>query len=110
MPKFMMLYVGLAARPEADDQQTREYNLLWRDYMAGLARDGALDSSAPLEPDGRVVHRDSVRPFELSTPDIGGYAVIDADSLDAAVEIARGAPHIALGGTTIVRPCIPVGP
>jgi hypothetical protein len=110
MPKFMMLYVGLAARPEADDEQTRDYNTQWLGYMAGLARDGALESGAPLEPDGRVVQRDSVAQFELSTPDIGGYAVIDAGSLEAAVEIARDAPHIALGGTTIVRPCIPVVP
>jgi hypothetical protein len=106
----MMLYVGLAAQTEADDQQTRDYNAQWMDYMAGLARDGALESGAPLEPDGRVVQRDSVAPFEVSTPDIGGYAVIDAESLEAAVEIARRAPHIALGGTTIVRPCIAVGP
>jgi hypothetical protein len=110
MPKFMMLYVGLAAQPDADDPQTRDYNAQWGEYMAALARDGALESGAPLEPDGRVVQRDSVEPFELSTPDIGGYVVIDAESLDAAVQIARGAPHIALGGTTIIRPCIPVGP
>jgi hypothetical protein len=32
--------------------------------------------------------------------------VVSAASLDDAIAIAREAPHMALGGTTIVRPCI----
>jgi hypothetical protein len=31
--------------------------------------------------------------------------VISADSLDAAIEVARQSPHIELGGRTIIRPC-----
>jgi hypothetical protein len=33
------------------------------------------------------------------------YMVVSADSLDAAIEVARQSPHIALGGRTIIRPC-----
>jgi hypothetical protein len=32
--------------------------------------------------------------------------VVNADSLDDAIAIARDAPPMALGGTTIVRPCV----
>jgi hypothetical protein len=45
---------------------------------------------------------------KLGIPDTYGYMVVSAGSLDAAIAIAREAPHIALGGTTIVRPCIEV--
>jgi len=34
--------------------------------------------------------------------------VVNTDSLDDAIAIAREAPHMALGGSTIVRPCIEV--
>jgi hypothetical protein len=40
--------------------------------------------------------------------EIGGYTLINVQSLDAAIDIARRAPHIAIGGTTIVRPCVDV--
>jgi hypothetical protein len=109
LPKFMMLYVGLAARPGADDRQTQDYNQQWTDYMRELAMSGALESSAPLVAGGQEVTRESVSPFEPAEFDIGGYALVTADSLDAATEIAKRAPHIALGGRTIVRPCIDVG-
>jgi hypothetical protein len=105
MQKFMLLFVGRTAQSDAEDAQTQDYNSRWRDYMAGLARDGALESGAPLE----AVGRDSVAALEIADVDIGGYLVISAESLDAAVDIARRAPHIALGGTTIVRPCVTIG-
>jgi hypothetical protein len=34
--------------------------------------------------------------------------VVKAESLDAAVALSRQAPHMALGGATIIRPCIEV--
>jgi hypothetical protein len=107
--KFMMLFVGLVARPEAGDERTQDYNEQWNDYMRELGRAGALESGAPFEPAGRTVGRDGVSPVELGEVDIGGYCLIAAESLDAAVEIAERAPHIALGGTTIVRPCAATG-
>jgi hypothetical protein len=109
LPKFMMLYVGLAARPTADDRETQDYNQRWTEYMRELATSGVLESGAPLAPGGQEVTRDSVSPFEPADIDIGGYALVSADSLDAATEIAKRAPHIALGGRTIIRPCIDVG-
>jgi hypothetical protein len=107
---FMMLFVGLAARPSADDPRTQDYNRRWTEYMAELARSGALESGAPFEPDGRTVRSESVDPLELAEVDIGGYVLVRAESLDAAVRMAQGAPHIELGGTTLIRPCIAVGP
>jgi hypothetical protein len=107
---FMMLYLGFAAQPSANDQQTLDYNKQWADYMTELAGAGALESGSPFAPDGKVIRRDSVSPVELADVDVGGYALIKAESLDAAIELATRAPHIELGGTTIIRPCVAAGP
>jgi hypothetical protein len=106
---FMMLFLGLAAAPGAEDQVTHDYNKQWGEYLAGLASAGSLESGAPFAPSGETVTRDSVSPVELQPLDIGGYALITAASLEEAVRIAKRAPHIALGGTTIVRPCFSGG-
>ena len=111
MPKFMLLFQGRAAAdPGASDAQTQDYNRRWGDYMAGLARDGKLESGAPLVPSGKVLKGESVSELELAEFDIGGYMLIEADSIDEAVEIALRAPHVELGGGTIVRPCVELGP
>jgi hypothetical protein len=109
MPEYVLLFVGRAAQPEATDDQTADYNRKWAGYMGELGQAGQLRAGAPFEPSGKVVSRDGVSDLELAEVDIGGYLVIEAESLDAAVEIAGRAPHIALGGQTLVRPAIPVG-
>ncbi|MGI8922070.1 MAG: YciI family protein [Solirubrobacteraceae bacterium] len=109
MKSFLLLFVGLPARPAADDAQSVAYNAQWSDYMGGLARDGRLKAGAPFEPSGRVVTGAEVSDLELKEIDIGGYVLIEADSLEAAVDVAKRAPHAALGGTTIVRPCLTPG-
>jgi hypothetical protein len=106
--QFVLLFVGRTAQPDATDAQTADYNRQWVEYMGGLAQSGALVAGAPFEGTGKLVSRDGSTELQLDDVDIGGYLLVDVDSIDAAEEIAAGAPHIALGGTTIVRPCRPV--
>jgi len=105
----MLLFRGLAAAPRATDEQTVAYNQRWAAWMGDLAKGGALLSGAPLQARGSVVTGTEVSDLQLERVDLGGFALIEADSEQAAVEIAKSAPHAALGGTTIVRPLIPVG-
>jgi hypothetical protein len=104
--RFLFLMVGLPGEPGADDQQTVAYNRKWGEYMSSLGRRGALESGAPLQAHGRTVTSQTADPTELSTPDVYGYMVVKADSMDDAIAIARQAPHMALGGSTIIRPCV----
>ena len=108
MAKFLFLMLGLPGDPNAGDSETQAYNRKWAQYMGSLAQRGALESGAPLEPTGKAVASHSIDEAKLGTPDIYGYMVVNATSLDDAIAIARDAPHIALGGTTIVRPCVEV--
>jgi hypothetical protein len=106
MAKFLFLMHGLPGQPSAGDDQTQAYNRKWGAYMGSLAQRGALESGAPLQPIAKAVSSESVSDAKLGTPDIYGYMVVNADSLDDAIAIAREAPHMALGGATIVRPCV----
>src|SRR4051812_39491036 len=108
MPDYLLLFVGLGARPTATDDQTVDYNRQWTEYMSGLGQAGKLRGGAPLEPTGKVVTREGAADFAPEKVDIGGYIVLAADTLDEAAEIASRAPHTALGGSTIVRPCAAV--
>ena len=107
MAQYLLLFVGRQAAPDATDAQTVAYNQKWVEYMAGLAQSGQLRAGAPFEPNGRVVARNGVTDLELEL-DIGGYLLVEAESLETAERIAAEAPHIELGGTTVVRPCIAV--
>ena len=109
MANYLLLFLGRTAQPNASDEQTVDYNRQWGEYMSGLGQAGQLRGGAPLVGSGKVVARDGVTDVELAEVDIGGFIVIEIDSLEAAEEIAGRAPHIALGGSTIVRECLPVG-
>jgi hypothetical protein len=74
--------------------------------MGSLADRSALIAGTPFEARGSVVTAAALRDLELEPVDIGGFALIEAESDDEAIETARRAPHVALGGTTIVRPLI----
>jgi hypothetical protein len=109
MSRFVFLFLGLASQPGADDAETTAYNQKWGAWMASLAQEGILESGLPLEPRALRVTAGAVSESPLATEDIYGYMVVKAESLDAAIALSRQAPHMALGGATIVRPCVEVG-
>ena len=109
MAKFLFLMLGLPGQPNAGDEQTQAYNRKWGAYMGSLAQRGALESGAPLQPIAKAVTSKSASDAKLGIPDTYGYMVVNAASLDDAIAIAREAPHMALGGSTIVRPCVDLG-
>lgn len=103
MKKFLFLFKGLdgSAQPI-----TESYGKKWVDYMAQLTQGGHLEAGSPLESAGKVVvGKDQVSDFQGDKVDIYGYMLIKASSLEEAVKLSQQAPHMALGGTTIVRTC-----
>ncbi len=52
--------------------------------------------------DGRTLTTDG--PFVAVKEALGGYFVLEADDLDAAIEIAARVPAARLGGAVEVRP------
>lgn len=108
MRQFLLLFVGSKLEPRDPSAQTQEYMKRWQDWMSKLTASGTLVAGFPLEWGGKVVKQDSVSDLQMNDLDVGGCMAVNAASLDDAISIARHAPHMALGGTTIVRPGIEV--
>ena len=62
-----------------------------------------------MEHDGKIVARRNVvtdGPFAESKEAIAGFFIIRADSLEEAVEVAKGCPGLEYGQTVEVRPIV----
>ena len=108
MQQFLVLTIGRALDPQDGDERAMAYMVEWQAWLGGLIASGALDSGRPLEPGGKVVEMDAVADFQPEDIGIGGYLIINAESLDDAARIMQGSPHMALGGSAIVRPCLDI--
>jgi hypothetical protein len=97
-------YVGLS-----DEQRraiTAEYMAIRRD--TGVIGGGHLKSvetaTTVREVDGQILITDG--PFADTKEVFGGYYILEADNVDAALEIARRIPAVRLGGAVEVRPMV----
>jgi hypothetical protein len=74
-------------------------------WFEKLNREGKVKSSAPLAAAGKTItsHMVTDGPFAESKEAIAGFFVVQAESLDEAVEIAKACPGLELGQTVEVR-------
>jgi hypothetical protein len=71
-----------------------------------MSKGWMLDSGDGLTQEGRVVSAKVVSdgPFVESKEVVGGFSIIQADTIDAAAQLAKGCPGMQVGGTVEVRP------
>ena len=75
-------------------------------WFEKLNREGKYKSSAPLAAAGKTItsqHMVTDGPFAESKEAVAGFFVVQAESLDEAVEIAKGCPGLEYGQTVEVR-------
>ena len=78
-------------------------------WFEQLSNEGRFNGGHPLEHDGKIVARRNVvtdGPFAESKEAIAGFFIIRADSLEEAVEVAKGCPGLEYGQTVEVRPIV----
>ena len=78
-----------------------------------LVKEGKLTSGPRLAHEGKVITGRTAPtdgPFAESKEAIAGIWFIHANSLEEAVEIAKGDPSLAYGHTIEIRPILPEGP
>jgi hypothetical protein len=80
----------------------------WRTWIAeGLGQGWILDAASGLQAEGRVVNAKKFvtdGPFIEAKEVVGGFSVIQADTIEAAAEHAKGCPILLRGGSVEVRP------
>ncbi len=108
MKEFMMIFMGpdyqsLGMSPEEMQANMGKW-FAWNDKMTAQ---GIVQHGNALQPHGKhITGKDAVvvdGPFIEGKELVGGYYVIKAESLEAAVEVAKGFPDFDLDGTVEIR-------
>lgn len=78
----------------------------WNAWYDGLAAEGKVKHGQPLEAGGRVITASRVTdgPYAEAKEAVGGYFMLEVESLDEATEIAQRCPSLSLGMIVEVRP------
>ncbi|HEV2906949.1 MAG TPA: hypothetical protein VGZ50_06510 [Actinomycetota bacterium] len=85
MNKFMFLYKGFVP-------PTPEIGRSWMEWFSQVG-DSMADSGNPIS-GGVEVTPDDVNEIELGTESFTGYSIVNAESMEAAVELAKTNPMI----------------
>lgn len=110
MPKFLLVYRDPAptAPPQPPSpEEMQQIMTLWNAWIDKFRTAGnLLDPGDALHPTGKVVRAGVVTdgPFVEAKELLGGYSVIQAESMDEAVAVAQECPAVMTpGGTVEVR-------
>lgn len=107
--RFMILIFGTGEGMMALPEEERNAHMKkWYDWTEELKASGAFASGDPINPTAVTISgKDKVEKegFFSENKDVvvGGYYTINADSMEAAVEIAKGCPTFELDGNVEVR-------
>jgi hypothetical protein len=101
MARFLVTYHG--GSTPADDEGRRQMMAAFGTWVAQTGK-ALIDAGAPLGP-ARTVSSTAVEDGPAKGP-VGGYSIIEADDVDAAVELVRGHPFIGRGGSLQVSPAV----
>jgi hypothetical protein len=109
MAKFLFVYrSGKDSRDTMSPEEMQQILQKWHTWIAeGLQKGWMLDPGDALKKDGRVVNARKVvtdGPFVEAKEIVGGFSIVQADTLDDAAEFAKGCPVFLRGGTVEVRP------
>ena len=103
MPKFVFAYHG-GSMPETEEESARVM-AAWGQWMGEIS--GSLvDGGNPVGP-SKTVTSSGVEDNGGSNP-LSGYTLVNADTIDAAVSMAKGCPIIASGGSVEVAEAIEI--
>ena len=99
MANFVLLYSG-GGMPATEAEQAAVLQA-WGAWYTGLGS-ALVDGGNPFTPVAKSISSDgTVRDGPVGTP-ASGYTIIKGDSLDAAVEMAKGCPVLQSGGQVSV--------
>jgi hypothetical protein len=105
---MLLLRGGVSNRDLSPDELQRQIER-YMNWIEQLRRDGHFVAGEPLDETGKLLSgKDGTTitdgPFTESKEEVGGYFIIRASSLEAAVELAKGCPIFRNNGTVEVRP------
>ena len=109
MSKYMFLFRGgePGLDPMSDPAGFGAYMMTWKTWMEDLAKTGKYLGGDPLEPGGKTITGKAMKmtdgPFMEGKEVVGGYVIVEADSLDEAVMLSKNCPIYTYDGVVEVR-------
>jgi hypothetical protein len=97
MPKYVLLYSG-GSMPESQAEQAQAIKG-WEAWFSKLGK-AVVDQGDPFTPKAKSVNSDGSIVDGSVDGMASGYSILEADSLDAAVKMAKGCP-VLQGGAKI---------
>ena len=109
MTRFMLIYRNRSeSYQKISPDEMQRLHQKWQSWIAdGFQKGWLLDSGNGLKTEGCVVNAQMLvtdGPFVESKEIVGGYGIVQAESIAAATEIAKGCPILLGGGSVEVRP------
>ena len=107
-PEYMLLFRGMHWDKNLSPEEIQNVMSRWIAWFDRLTHEGEARAGQPLTATGKVVSGKKGRtvvdgPFAESKETVAGYILLQADSLDAAVETAKACPGLDYGISVEVR-------
>jgi hypothetical protein len=108
MKDFLFVFrTDYSAMPKSSPEEMQAMMKRWMDWLGNIAAQNKLtDQGNRLNASGKVVKPNNViadGPYMEIKESIGGYSIVKAESLEEAVELAKGCPILATGGNVEVK-------
>ena len=94
MTQYVIVYLG--GDHPSDPEEGRQHFSKYMDWLSALG-EAAVSPANPLKDTSTVTPDGTVATGGTST--MSGYTIIEADSMEAALEIAKGCPFLDIGGS-----------
>jgi hypothetical protein len=106
MKEYMLIFRHQDGGKVASPEQIQVWMQQTMDWLGTIAAKGKFDGKGDglVFDNAKVVHHNNVvtnGPFGEIKETLGGYVVVKADSIDEAVEFAKGSPVLQGEGNTV---------
>jgi len=110
-PGYLLLFRGKDWDEDLSREELQQIMNRFMTWSDGLSKSGKVKAGQALAREGKTVSAANGRivadgPFAESKEAIGGYLVLQVNSFDEALAIAKSCPGLDYGGTIEVRPLL----
>lgn len=108
MKEFLFIFrTDYQAMPMGSPEEMQATAKKWQDWIGGIAAQNKLvQTGKRLSFDGKVVRPNGVvtdGPYTEVKESMGGYMFVRAESVEEAIELAKGCPILTAGGNVEIR-------
>lgn len=94
MPQYMLSYLG--GNPPSSPEEGKANMAKYKDWLSSLG-DSAVSPANPLKDTSTVKSDGTVSTG--STTSMSGFTIIEADSMEGALSVAKACPFLEVGGS-----------